>query len=219
MRVHFIHIGKTGGTAIKTAIRKAGKPDTTYGPIELHKHGWTLRDLPPNEYAFFCVRDPIARYMSGFYSRLRKGRPRYNFEWTPGEEKAFGRFQDAAQLARALADDDPDAIHAMKAIRHVNRHHHQAVGGQRFLAQNLDSVLFIARTETLTAEWPALKAAVGLPQELQLPTDPKRAHKSETVYPSLDRRSRKALMQWYAKDYKLLEFCDRVRADRAKMSA
>ena len=215
MAVHFIHIGKTGGTAIKTAIREAGKPDTRYGPIVLHKHGWTLRDLPPDDHAFFCLRDPIDRFMSGFYSRLRKGRPRYNYEWTPREEVAFANFSDPAELAAALARKDRAAIDAMKGIRHVNRNLHHAVGEQKFLAQHLDSVLFIARTETLTDEWPHLKDLVGLPAELELPTDAKRAHKSGNVYPDLDRKARKALKDWYAKDYKLLDYCEKVRRQRA----
>ncbi len=107
----------------------------------------------------------------------------------------------------------------MRSIRHVNRHLHHAVGGPQFVAQHLDSILYIARTETLTAEWSELKAAVGLPPEVELPTDAERAHKSGNVYPKLDRRGRKALKQWYAKDYKLLDFCEAVRRERFRVSA
>lgn len=78
MTLHFVHVGKTGGTAIKQALlshrlayrheRNAHKlPAGPYGRIHLHKHRFRLGDVPPGDFVFFCVRDPIARFVSGFY--------------------------------------------------------------------------------------------------------------------------------------------------------
>ena len=80
MAVNFLHVGKTGGTAVKWALRRAGLPDTPYGPVRVHRHTFRMRDVPPEDHVIFFVRDPIARFMSGFYSRLNKGQPRYHYE-------------------------------------------------------------------------------------------------------------------------------------------
>src|SRR5262245_57515857 len=96
--VHFVHIGKTGGTAIKRGLRNAGfafwRPDladeatpTPFGRIRLHHHGFRLSDVPPGDYAFFCVRDPIDRFTSAFYARLAQGRPRYDIPWNDVERE------------------------------------------------------------------------------------------------------------------------------------
>ena len=217
MAVHFIHIRKTGGTAIKTALWRAGTPDTTHGPLRLHKHGWTLKDLRPGHHAFFCVRDPIPWFVSGFYDRLRKAQPRYFFDWTEGEREAFERFQTPAALASALADDDPAAIRAMHEIQHVNEHLHHDLGSRALLERRADQILFIARTKRLTREWPLLLRAVGLPH-IQLPTDDVYAHRSPFPPAQLDDRGKAALRAWYARDYRLLKFCDELRREKGMVA-
>ena len=99
MALHFLHIGKTGGSAVKEAI--AGRPG-----IALHEHGARLRDIPQGEPVFFTVREPLARYVSAFNSRLRAGRPRYDVPWSPDEAKAFA----AGELP-----SDPVAAHVTPA--------------------------------------------------------------------------------------------------------
>ena len=72
MTLHFLHIGKTGGTAIKYALRTAGwacwaseykkksaeMPETRYGHLILHRHFFGLQELEPEDYLFFSLRDP-----------------------------------------------------------------------------------------------------------------------------------------------------------------
>jgi len=85
-RAHFLHIGKTGGTAVKTAL----KPLVRSGPfdLDLHRHPFTLAKIPEGEVFFFCLRDPIERFVSGFSSRQREGRPRHYRPWGPNERLA-----------------------------------------------------------------------------------------------------------------------------------
>src|SRR5829696_3066808 len=124
--VHFIHIGKTGGTALKSVLRpvfKAGT-ETPLGPVIVHKgHSFRLRDVPRGDKALFCVRDPVSLFVSAFDSRLRKGQPKFYFEWSPAEAEAFGRFPTPQALAEALASPDrrtrKQAEAAMRAIQHV----------------------------------------------------------------------------------------------------
>ncbi len=72
----------------------------------------------------FFLRDPIKRYLSGFYSRQRKGLPHKFYEWTADEEIAFGNFSDPDQLAQSLSSADPDErqreFSRAENIQHVN---------------------------------------------------------------------------------------------------
>ena len=53
-RAHFVHIGKTGGSALKAALA----PLTTEGSYEivLHSHDCELRQIPSGDKVFFTVR-------------------------------------------------------------------------------------------------------------------------------------------------------------------
>jgi hypothetical protein len=229
MTLHFIHVGKTGGTAIKRALREQGAAywnereapnvrPTKYGPIQLHHHSYGLREVPADDYVFFCVRDPVSRFLSGFYSRLNKGQPRYYAEWTPAEREAFEAFPTPQQLAAALAGEDPDARllaeQAMRRVRHL-RPMTRSVGRRKALRARLEQVAYIGRQETLTADWERMKDVLGLPDEVQLPASPVRAHVGDaSLDTSLDEAAVTALREWYRRDYRLLKFSDRVRRER-----
>ena len=125
--VHFLHVGKTGGTAIKHAIERAGRSTARGGggpwAVHLHRHGVTLRDVPDGEKFFFFVRDPVSRFVSAFYSRQRQGRPRYKGQWSRRERVAFECFLTPDQLASALDSTNEaeraSARAAMTGISHV----------------------------------------------------------------------------------------------------
>jgi hypothetical protein len=212
MAVHFIHIRKTGGSAIKFAIRSAGRPPTPYGPLRLHKHQYTLRQVPPGDLAFFFLRDPISRFVSGFYSRLRKGQPRLYVEWTPAEQEAFTTYATPQHLAEDLADGRRTARKAMNSIGHVRHRYEYWLGEPRRLAKKLDQILFIGRQETLGDDWLRLRSLLDLPPDLDLPTDPVIAHRGlEGEDRTLSERQASAIKRWYRSDYRILEFCDEVR--------
>jgi len=95
--IHFLHIGKTGGSAIRSAIQRKSflSGDMLFSSSAMvltHGHNFRLKDVPKGEYAFFVVREPISRFVSGFYSRLRKGYPKNNNPWSKEEEWAFTLF-------------------------------------------------------------------------------------------------------------------------------
>jgi hypothetical protein len=223
--LHFIHIGKTGGTAIKRALRRANLaywreedaekfPETPYGRIELHDHSFRMRDVPPDDYAFFCLRDPVDRFMSAFYSRLNKGQPRYYVEWTDAERQAFEAFPVPQRLASALAVDDGDerslAEWALRNIRHMG-YQQRYLGSPRQVRSR--QVVYIARQETLATDWKQIKSALQLPPEAKLPTVSKRAHRRDpSLDTTLDDPAIAALRKWYRRDYMLLAYCEGLRA-------
>lgn len=103
--MHFLHIPKTGGTAIIAALAPHA---LAYG-IVLHDHRVTLRDIAVGERVFFAVRAPLSHFVSGFNSRLRHGRLRDEVPWTAGEAAAFGRFPTPTALGRAVG---PQSSHS-----------------------------------------------------------------------------------------------------------
>lgn len=72
--VHFLHIGKTAGTHLKAMLERINEAQQDIEFVG-HGHKVHLKDLPPGEDYFFAIRDPIARFVSGFYSRKREGGP------------------------------------------------------------------------------------------------------------------------------------------------
>lgn len=217
MAVHFIHIGKTGGTAIKHALRRVRSLETPFGAIVLHKgHQFRLADVPPGDVAIFCVRDPIALFVSAFDSRLRKGQPRFYFEWTPAEAQAFARYPTPHALALALAGDDPEertrADAAMRSIRHV-RGIRRALGTPRHVVSRRKQIVYIGRQETLDEDWQRISAVLELPSEVRLPADPKKAHRRQGSDDApLSDAAQAALREWYRCDYELVRVCERLRA-------
>lgn len=226
--LHFMHIGKTGGTAVKIGLRRGGFAyrherrapevrETPFGKIRLHGHSFRLDQLPPDDYVFFFLRDPISRFVSGFDSRLHEGRPHYHVEWTPRERQAFEAFPTPQRLASALVSQDADerlrARHAMSAIRHL-RFQTRWTGPPKRLRPRLHQVVYIGRQETLDADWERLKAVLGLPEDLELPSDLVTAHRRMSDDAPLDAVATEALREWYARDYRLLNVCEAVRAER-----
>ena len=224
-----MHIGKTGGTAIKRTLhgarlahrREGGErlitPTKKYGFIKLQPHAFTMADLPDGEHVFFSVRDPIGRFLSGFSTRIAKGGTTYGsrFAWTPEEEIAFSRFHTPEQLGLALGSDDEDereaAGFAMRNIIHLG-YQRRYTGTIGELRDRLDQVVYIAKQETLDDDWKCLKRLLQLPRDLELITDPQLAHRrvGETD-PELDPAAVRNLREWYARDYALMAAIDKIR--------
>lgn len=223
MAIHFLHIRKSGGTAIKHALRQVtkgtGKQLTTpFGELHNHPHSFRFGDVPEGDLAIFSVRDPASRFVSGFYSRLRKGAPRYNREWSDAERKCFGWFSTPQELADALTKrwgpQRKKAEFAMNSIRHLRRPMVWWTGPAPEFRKLLPQVLYIARQETLDEDFERLKKLLDLPPDLSLPSDPVKAHRfTGDNDRSLTPKMLDALREWYAKDYELLEVCEEARKE------
>src|SRR3954468_17466545 len=94
--VHMLHVGKTGGTAVQMALHNVPKPADLQ--LQMYGHGISLSDIPPNDDIFLFLREPLARFASGFEMRRREGRPRHYRPWTPAERRAFSRFDTPESL-------------------------------------------------------------------------------------------------------------------------
>ena len=219
MAVHFVHIGKTGGTAIKHVLRPVfrAETETALGKVILHKgHTFKLADVPRADKAIFCVRDPLSLYVSAFHSRLRKGQPKFYFEWSPAEAATFERFTTPQALAEGLGSDDEEtraaAQEGMKAIQHIR-------GIRRFLQspehvmEHRKQIAYIGHQETLDDDWQRIRALLELPGDIELPSDPKKSHRRQpSAVPALDANAEAILRRYYKRDYEIIAACDRLRA-------
>lgn len=220
MPVHFLHIGKTGGTAIKHAIGRAQETDSGDRArlayvVHLHRHAVGLRDVPVGEKFFFFVRDPVSRFVSGFHSRQRQGRPRYSGRWSEQERDAFERFGTPDRLAAALSSvNDAEralAQAAMTSIPHVRDSYWKWFGSEEYFMTRLDDLLFIGFQKHLSEDFEILKSRLRLPNDLALPDDDFHSHANPR---HLDRTIGDAavanLHKWYEEDFRFLKLCERV---------
>src|SRR3954451_12084657 len=120
--LNVLHIGKTGGTALKHVL--AENEGASAYQLLVRGHDTTLGDVPEGERYMFLIRDPLSRFVSAFNGRLREDRPRYHYPWRDEERVAFAIFKTPDQLAVALSSADAEeraqAEAAMHGIGHVN---------------------------------------------------------------------------------------------------
>lgn len=209
-RVHFLHIGKTGGSAVTYVLKKY----KTRGRYELviHSHHTKFRDIPSGEKIIFFLRDPVTRFVSGFYSRQRQGQPRYFSPWSEDEKIVFERFETPEQLALALSSDAQEEVqaarHAMGSIVHVKDHYWNWFDNVDYCQSRLGDISFVGFQERLAEDFDALKSRLGLPDSLALPDDDVHAHKSPGhLDKSLSDAAVRNLRDWYRGDYEFMEFC------------
>ena len=218
--VHFLHVGKTGGTAFKHAMERTmqsshaqeGEPPCT---VHLHRHDVRLRDIPEGERFFFFVRDPVGRFVSGFYSRQRRGRPRYCGRWSREERYAFERFPTPDRLACALSSTNGEerisAETAMRSIPHVRDSYWKWFESEDYFLSRRDDLFFIGFQKTLSEDFEILKSRLRLPAGLRLPDDEVQSHANPR---HLDRTlvdtAVANLSRWYERDFLFLRLCDRI---------
>ena len=215
-RIHFLHIGKTGGSAVKAVLKDF--TETPMYSLELHNHKTSLKDVPKGESAIFFLRDPVSRFISGFYSRQRKGLPRYLSEWNADEKKVYEHFATPNALAGALANEQAGdhalALLAMKSVQHLVRYKQWYIDFDYFRSRAAD-IPFVGFQESLDADFAALKTILEIPPDTALPTDDVGAHRNpKDLDKKIDEVGMRALRAWYADDFTFVSMCRELMAGR-----
>jgi hypothetical protein len=208
--LNVLHIGKTGGTALKHVLRE-NEPASRY-QLLFRGHDVTLADVPRDEAFMFLIRDPLSRFVSAFNGRLREDRPRYHYPWRDEERVAFAIFKTPDELAVALSSDDPgrraQAEEAMHGIGHVNTPYTFWFRDDASFRKRLRDVFFIGLQDRLDEDFELLKRRLGLPEEARMPRDETVAHKTPAGFESqLSERGRANLERWYAWDVAFVQLC------------
>jgi hypothetical protein len=212
--LHFLHIGKTGGSAIKFAL--GGDRIIDNYAIFLHPHRFKLRDIPNGEGFFFFLRDPISRFVSGFHSRQRQGQPRLFKKWTFQEKEAFEYFKTPNDLALALSslnkEENTKAQNAMQNIGHIRTHYWLWFENEAYFKSRNSDLFFVGFQESLDKDFDDLKVLLNLPESVKLPEDELHAHRNPArLDKHLDSQSIENLRRWYAEDYKFIELCREIK--------
>ncbi|MDG2026003.1 MAG: hypothetical protein P8J50_02735 [Acidimicrobiales bacterium] len=165
-----------------------------------------MSDVPVGEQFVFAVRDPIERFVSGFNSRSRKGRPRYDEQWLPREAAAFARYSTPSALAEALGREE-GAEKAYRSIRHVSSSYWDWLDDeQSFLARSSD-VLMVLRQGRLEEDFERLCNVLGIAATLT--SDPVGRHETPANFKTtLTPAAVQNLRPFLAREYDFLDLLE-----------
>ena len=220
MQYGILHNRKTAGTALKEVIAQQ-KQRTPNMQVHCFDHAMTFPRFVkayPTAKAIFFIREPISRFVSGFYSRLREGKPRYHYPWSSGEARAFKRFNQPNLLAEALSSLNPFkrwfAISAMKSIGHVRHRYEDFLGTLTFLENAADKIAFIGHQQDFIADLERLRSLLTVDADIQAPTDEMKAHRNpKELDTQLSERAIVNLQKWYKKDFEIYRWCLKKREE------
>jgi hypothetical protein len=209
--LNVLHIGKTGGTALKHVLTEY-QAASRY-QLLFRGHDVKLADLPAGEPFMFLIRDPLTRFVSAFNGRLREDRPRYHYPWRDEERVAFAIFKTPDELAVALASADEEereqAKAAMHGIGHVNTPYTFWFPKESAFRARLSDLFFIGLQDRLDDDFELLRRKLHLPEGVAMPRDETAAHKTPGggFESQLSERGRANLERWYARDVAFVRLC------------
>lgn len=211
--VHFLHVGKTGGNAIRHALELGKeKPRAVNGRLLLQRaHNVTLEMCPEGDAVVFVVRHPVSRFVSAFWSRYRRGQHDPD-ALSAGETTAFEQFATPEELAAALSNGNPAkssaAQKAMHEIEHVRHTLTFYLSSPSYLWARRRDILHIGFQERLDADLPVLVDRLRISAHTYLPNGSQEAHRTPTSFSrALSDQARANLEWWYADDIQIYRTC------------
>lgn len=207
--LHFLHIGKAAGSQIGQIAREFNAQNRAF-TILRHPHHVTLSNLPVTAPYFFSVRNPVTRFVSGFYSRKRKGQPLLYKEWTANEASAFAAFDHANDLAEALfapGDLRQQAVFAIKSISHTARGQVDWISPMGYFLTHRPPIA-ILRQEHFNTDLALLSAHLGEDMTRYITANPALAHRNDySSVPELSPKAIANLERWYVQDRMFYTIC------------
>lgn len=207
--VHFLHLRKNAGSQVKDIALRFNEQSST-SRIAIAKHSVPLRKLPEKASYFFSIRNPTKRFVSGFYCRKRKGRPRYNSPWSEHERQAFADFEHANELAESLYLQNQqgyNAISAIKSLRHTLGNQIDWFERLGYFMQ-LNPPLHIIRQEAFDTDIEFLLSKIDDSVKISPTSDYVKSHKSDySAAPALSPLAVRNLELWYSQDYQFYNMC------------
>lgn len=212
--IHLMHIPKTGGTALGNALKTVSGIE---GKVIVYPHSMTLPKIPIGEQYAFIVRDPITRFIAGFYDmKTSSFRARSNKTITENvhhdyQLTAFDRFETPNDLAEGLTQDDYEArissSRAFSTIPRIRESYWRWFSNEEYFKSRMDGLHTIFFQETLAQDFEDFKERLELPKKLKLPTD----HLARKDVPDanyfLSEDAKRNLTLWYKEDIRFFDIC------------
>lgn len=163
--LYFLHIGKTGGTYIKSQVignsdylqgsRKVGILEhlaRNYRIIPLKHRQSQLQNFRPGEDLIACwIRDPIQRMHSAF--DFAKNREHTMYAWSPINEKTselIAKFDDFKDFIKRLVEHaDPDAEELLDSVDHFGANYEFYFDSVNEMKRYESNFLFVGQMEQM----------------------------------------------------------------------
>ncbi len=209
-KIKFLHIGKTGGSFIRDNLKLIDIDNK----VKFLTHKESILENDGYQYIFF-IRNPIDRFISAFWSRYRKGNPRYNFEWTIEEKITFEYFKTPNQLAEAIFSDDKyikeKANKAIESIPHLRMNLSFHLKDKDNIKDCIGKILYIGRLETINNDLNNIIKILGYSKEdlKEIKNDNITTHKTPSEYSKLSNISKLGKMnltKYFKNDYEIIKF-------------
>lgn len=215
-----LHIGKTGGTYLKSriaAMPRRFREQLIMPPAHALSIDKARRQYPWRN-VVYTIREPSSLFVSAFNSRLREGQPRRLVPHTGAEKIAFSHFSTPNELAEALASPDPvrrgEAEQAMTAISHLRRCYSHYLRDVRTLERWRPRIGFIFDTNSLDDDIQVFRQRTGI----RLKPDPAATEVTRHASPDglskdLSPAGLRALQEYWRDEYALYEWSVAMRAE------
>ncbi|MGR3762457.1 hypothetical protein ACUXV3_20340 (plasmid) [Roseobacteraceae bacterium NS-SX3] len=217
--VALLHVGKTGGTSLRLMIKDL-RADGFELPLAKLRHKVSASEAleeQPDLQLGFIFREPTARFVSGFDSRLRNGRPTHNSLWTPAEAIAFSWFPTANSLAEALYSGDErlqSAAHfAMGSIRHLARGYAFYFQSPEYFRSLQDRIYCMCELDEFNTRAPEFFTPFGVPEEA-VRKRLKQSHSSPGKPEKLSPLAQENLRRFWDMEYQLYDCFREACAER-----
>jgi hypothetical protein len=154
--VYFLHINKTAGTSILSALEGLGWK-TEFGYLIPLPHEVGLRRLPTRAKVAFFVRLPYTRFASGFEHIQKRGYPSYSLELSEAEEDAFVEFSSFEALVEGTISSENDRAEKARcawcSIYHLRWSYRHYFGDIEYLRSQLHRIVFVGEQEDFAEDW------------------------------------------------------------------
>lgn len=216
--IHFLHLPKTGGSAVRNAFKRSGLLSTEHEQrtISYHPHKKTLADIPIGEQIMFTLRDPIDRFVSAFFY-CKNTRNQHAFE-----KFQLKNFATPNDLAACLEINNPNhrfALRALKKCLHMRCFRYWYVNKDYFNSR-LNDIFFIGFTETLEVDFNNLKALLNVNSNIALSSEKRIANKGPQHVRHQDKIIQEPgltlLREWYKEDIEFTILCKEIMASRKR---
>jgi hypothetical protein len=120
--------------------------------------------IPKGQKVIFIYRDPIKRFISSYYSGLRKGIPAHFNEWNQNEDLFFTEYNTLDKVIKALKKSEI----SFTGIRHLNRSFSYWLKDVKYIDARKEDLFFICDLVNLNDNLCSLKEKFSLKKEIDL---------------------------------------------------